>query len=258
MKALVLTSATGHKLDIITWLEEMGGEVVAATSLKQALGMIESDPTIDLVIAVTDTAGDVPAELASGIKGDPRLNPIPIIIAAPHLDDEAVHRLLALEINDIIALPSSRKTFEAKVHAALAHGKYTALVVDDEPAILELLESFLELERYNPVTAATAEDAMEIVEKGAIDIIVTDIMLPGMSGIELLSKVKERYNHIPVILITGFSGRYTPQDAISMGADGYFAKPFHNIELIYTLRRALSRYQRPGGAPSTTRCRTTV
>ncbi|MCP4685689.1 MAG: response regulator, partial [bacterium] len=256
MKALVLTSATGHKLDIITWLEEMDGEVITATSLKQALGLVESDPTIDLVIAAMDTAGDILAELASGIKGDPRLNPIPIIIAAPHLDDEAVNKLLSLEIDDIIALPSSRKTFEAKVHAALANGKYTALLVDDEPAILELLESFLALERYIPLTATTAEEAMEILEKNTVDIIVTDIMLPGMSGIELLSKVKESYSHIPVILITGFSGRYTPRDAISMGADGYFAKPFHNIELIYTLRRALSRYRRPGGTPSTTNCRT--
>jgi DNA-binding NtrC family response regulator len=70
-------------------------------------------------------------------------------------------------------------------------------------------------------------------------VVSTDIRLPGRSGLELMVEIKGKYPGTPVILITGYAGQYSPKDAIAMGADGYFAKPFHNMDLIYTLRRVL-------------------
>jgi len=79
------------------------------------------------------------------------------------------------------------------------------------------------------------------LKENRFDAVVTDVMLPGKSGIELLEIIKKDNPEMPVILITGFSGQFTPRDAISLGADGFFAKPFNNIELSYKLRLILSQ-----------------
>jgi len=103
------------------------------------------------------------------------------------------------------------------------------------------------LERFRVITAGTAEDGIKILGEKHIDVVVSDIMLPGMRGTDLLALIKKDSPEIPVILITGFSGKITPQQAIAIGADGYFAKPFHNKDLAFTLRSVLQQYERNGG-----------
>jgi CheY-like chemotaxis protein len=85
-------------------------------------------------------------------------------------------------------------------------------------------------------------------------------MLPGMNGLEFMERVKKRYGHIPVVLITGYAGQFTPDHAIEQGADGYFKKPFNNKELIRTLEAILQKYKRfivPDKIPEKTRTAST-
>ena len=124
-------------------------------------------------------------------------------------------------------------------------GKRIVLIVDDEPEILNLLKNVLEIERFKVLTAESAEKALEVLTENKVHAIVSDILLPGITGIDLLVAIKQQYEHTPVILITGYSGKFTPQHAISAGADGYFKKPFRNLELVQTLRQVIQEYQHP-------------
>lgn len=241
MKVLLLTDSAGKLSELVSWLEDLGRQVVMAFSARRALRLLHTDHTIDLVIAEANVSNGQGSKLLQSIKQDPRTKSLPVIIVDTQFDDAVVRDYLQKGIDDIIMLPVARETFEAKIRKAEDRGKQTILVVDDEPLILDLLEQFLILERYKPVCVESAERALEVLQRQSVDAVITDIMMEGMSGIDLLVKVKEYDMEIPVIMITGFAGSYGPQELISMGADGYFTKPFHNVELIYTLRQVLNR-----------------
>jgi DNA-binding response OmpR family regulator len=131
-----------------------------------------------------------------------------------------------------------------KILKALNNGRRQILVVDDEPNILSILKEFMELERYKVTTALNAEEGLSLLRQQNFHAVVTDLMLPGMNGLEFMERVKKRYGHIPVVLITGYAGQFTPDHAIEQGADGYFKKPFNNKELIRTLEAILQKYKR--------------
>ena len=100
------------------------------------------------------------------------------------------------------------------------------LVVDDEPAIRELLSSFLEIMDYEVESALNGKDAIEIIEKNNFSIIISDVKMPDINGIDLLKKVKEFNKKIEVILITGFPNNEDREQALKLGAYAYIPKPF--------------------------------
>ena len=100
------------------------------------------------------------------------------------------------------------------------------LVVDDEPAIRELLSSFLEIMDYEVESASNGKDAIEIIEKNNFSIIISDVKMPDINGIDLLKKVKEFNKKIEVILITGFPNNEDREQALKLGAYAYIPKPF--------------------------------
>jgi len=98
------------------------------------------------------------------------------------------------------------------------NSKYRILVVDDEPLIRESLYEILRIEGYRVQMAASGEDALSAMDKGQIDIMVTDFKLPQMSGLELLAEVKEKFSKTEVIVITGYGSIETAVDAMKKGA----------------------------------------
>jgi response regulator RpfG family c-di-GMP phosphodiesterase len=113
------------------------------------------------------------------------------------------------------------------------------LIVDDEPAICELIKAYLKKTGYEVASAGNGIDALAIVKSGSIDLVITDIKMPGMSGIELLQKIREYSNTLPVLLATGFPTMETAIEALKAGAYDYIAKPFHFEEIGEKIRRAL-------------------
>ncbi len=239
MRALMMTKLSPEYEQIKRWLEELGCAVIVTPSPRISLGTLESDPSIDLVIVEGHEDCEMAEKFLTTIKNDHRLIVLPRIVLATELNAATVRKYIDLGVQDVILLPTIRETLEAKIHAAVKNGKPSILVVDDEPAIVDILKDFLSLERCRPYTAGSAEEAIEVLAETDIDLLITDICLPVRSGLQLMVEAKEKYPSMPVILITGYAGQYSPKDAIAMGADGYFAKPFHNMDLIYTLRRIL-------------------
>ena len=244
MLGLVVGPQNDDWKKLLSWMKQLEWESVQVAACVLGRKELELNPSIDLVIIDADSADDCGLKLIGIMKNDPRLLRIPILVAGESIDQDLAIKYAALGVDNIMLLPTVKETFEAKLRKADLYGKPKVLVVDDEEMIRELLSDFLTLERYSPITASNVDEAMEVIRSRTIDAIVTDIMMPGKTGIDLLIEVKQSHPQIPVILITGLSQRYGPKEVIAMGADGYFAKPFHNVELAFTLRRVIGNRSR--------------
>lgn len=112
------------------------------------------------------------------------------------------------------------------------------LIVDDDAAIRESMNEFVDMSGYQSITAVSAEEALDKLAGGRVDVVITDIMLPGMDGLELTDRIKKEYD-IDVIVMTGYSGDYSYEEAISKGASDFVFKPVRFEELLLRLRRVL-------------------
>src|SRR5437868_8568767 len=114
------------------------------------------------------------------------------------------------------------------------------LIVDDERSVRNLFADYLD-ESYSCVTAADAYDALEILAREPFALVLSDIQMPGLGGIELLRKIVERYSETAVIMISGVDRTQRVVDAIRMGASDYLLKPCELDVLSASVHRALDR-----------------
>ena len=122
------------------------------------------------------------------------------------------------------------------------------LVVDDEPSIVKLLEAYLKPEGYEVFTAADGPSGLKAAQAFKPDLIILDIMLPGMDGIELLTRLR-RESEAYVILLTARTEETDRIVGLTVGADDYVTKPFGMGELLARMRAALRRGTAPAGEP---------
>lgn len=115
------------------------------------------------------------------------------------------------------------------------------LIVDDEEMIRGLLASALLQEEYSCHQAANVDEAFAILGDQAIDLVISDIMMPGRSGVELLRDLKKVDSEIAVLMITGLSDMNTAMECIHLGADDYITKPFGINRVVLTVRNLLER-----------------
>ena len=123
---------------------------------------------------------------------------------------------------------------------------YNILICDDEKDIVSALSIYLSTEHYNIFTAFTGKEALDIVAKNDIHLILMDIMMPQMDGISATVKLREQYN-IPIILLTAKSEDTEKILGLNIGADEYITKPFNPIEVIARVKSHLRRYTSLGG-----------
>ncbi len=116
----------------------------------------------------------------------------------------------------------------------------SVLVVDDEKEIVELIDFYLKNNGYNTFRALNGNEALEIFEREQVDIIILDIMMPGLDGKEVLRKVREKIN-TPIIFLSAKGEDIDKIDGLFLGADDYLAKPFNPIELIARVKALLRR-----------------
>ncbi len=112
------------------------------------------------------------------------------------------------------------------------------LIVDDDTAVRDSMREFIEISGYHTFSAASAEDALEILRTNSIQVVITDIMLGGMDGLELTDKIIKDYA-ADVIVMTGYSGDYSYEEAINKGASDLVFKPVRFEELLLRLKRVL-------------------
>ena len=123
---------------------------------------------------------------------------------------------------------------------------YSVLICDDEPDIVSALKIYLTSPDMKIFTAGNGREALDILEREEIHLILMDIMMPVMDGISAMLKIREKSN-IPVILLTAKSEDSDKILGLNIGADDYVTKPFNPAEVIARVRSCLRRYLQLGG-----------
>ncbi|MBA7607422.1 MAG: response regulator [Dehalococcoidia bacterium] len=111
----------------------------------------------------------------------------------------------------------------------------TVLVVDDDPAIVEMVNEVVSRKGFKVVGAGSGEQALEELEKQHFDLIFMDLVLPGMSGVEALSAIKEKDKKAVVVIITGYGDDPIAMDAMSLGPLFLIRKPFRVSDIVEVL-----------------------
>ncbi|ELC8442617.1 response regulator transcription factor [Clostridium perfringens] len=118
--------------------------------------------------------------------------------------------------------------------------KNNILVVDDEKEIRDLLEINLKVEGYNVFKAENGEEALKVLEDTKIHLIVLDVMMPKMDGLEFCRRVREKYN-MPILMLSAKVEDMDRIQGIMTGADDYLCKPFNHLELTVRIRALMRR-----------------
>lgn len=112
------------------------------------------------------------------------------------------------------------------------------MVVDNEPEILNVLQDVLNLLGYSPLVVKNAKDAISAFQNEKFSLVITDMVMPDINGLELLEEFKKIDPKIPVIIITGF-GSQVIEEALKAGAAGYIEKPFKIDDIKNILKETL-------------------
>lgn len=115
------------------------------------------------------------------------------------------------------------------------------LVCDDDREIARAIGIYLSNEGYTILTAYNGRDALQLLETEDIQLVIMDIMMPGMDGLEATMKIREKKN-IPIIILSAKSEDYDKINGLNVGADDYITKPFNPMELVARVRSHLRRY----------------
>ncbi len=113
------------------------------------------------------------------------------------------------------------------------------LIIDDEKNYLLILEAILEEENYTVTALSDPVMAMTYLDESEVDVVITDMKMPGMTGQEVLEAVRKRYPYIPVMIMTAFGSIDRAVEAMKSGAFDYITKPFANDEILLSVRKAL-------------------
>jgi two-component system cell cycle response regulator len=118
----------------------------------------------------------------------------------------------------------------------------TVLIVDDDLSVRNTMDEYIANAGFSTLAASSAEEALELIEKNDFAVVITDIRLPGLGGLELTKVIKQK-NGSDVIVVTGYSDDYSYEEAINIGASDFVIKPVRLEELLLRLRRVLKERQ---------------
>jgi DNA-binding response OmpR family regulator len=239
MEVLLVPNDFKIRKGLQTLFEHKELEFLTAESVRHGIKLLDSHPSIDLVIVNISLQSESGLKLLQYLRQSPRYHWLPVIVMARNWNSSLVTLCADLKVNHMVAIPYTLELLEDKVQRALDNGKRRILLVEDDEALLELLKNIFELERFDTLGAGSCEEALEILANSTVHLIISDILLPKMTGLDLLKIVKKQNPEIPVVLATGYSGDYTRKDSLEIGADGYFKKPFKNTELVRKVRSLL-------------------
>jgi DNA-binding response OmpR family regulator len=128
---------------------------------------------------------------------------------------------------------------------------FTVLVVDDEPIVRDVVVRYLERDGHRTLEAASGDEARDLLERECPSLVVLDVMLPGVSGLELCRWIRSR-SDLPIVMLTALSEKADRIVGLELGADDYLTKPFSPRELAVRVRTLMRRTARPTGGTAQT------
>ena len=141
-------------------------------------------------------------------------------------------------MQDVVSLPSEMKG-----------PRYRILVVDDDQGMRENLAELFESLGYEVWTAGNAAEALTELERGPVDLLLTDYKMPGPTGVELVDAARKRQPGLRAVLMTAFGDTFTEMESVRRGAVGYLNKPFEADEVVAFVEKVLAlRGSEPDGS----------
>ncbi|MBI4802281.1 MAG: response regulator [Elusimicrobia bacterium] len=123
------------------------------------------------------------------------------------------------------------------------------LIVDDEPDMRLAVKNVLKLRGYEVAEAGDGPAALDTLARENIDLVLLDIRLPGMDGVEVLEKARKIKNDVPIVMISGYGHIQSTVDVMKLGASEYLQKPFENAQLVHTVRKLTEPKKAPTAPP---------
>jgi len=240
MKVLIVENDPKSSLELNGILTKNGFEVAQATSVKSAINTLQTDLSIGLIISDINMPESDGFDLLKYLRNNSIHRKTPILMCSATGDKESVLKSVKLGAKDYIIKPVNPNILMEKI-ARITRPKSAprVMVVDDDELILEILEKIIKRDGYEVIAYTSARKALQALETEEVEVIISDIVMPEMDGMELLVNVKTRFPKIHMLMITGHSGKYGKESVLDAGADGFISKPFKNIEIIRTLQKLI-------------------
>ena len=239
MKILLVDDEPIAAKVVTKFLNKNNYEVIQANNGKSAIEELKKSSSINMIISDIVMPEMDGFQLLKYVKSNNNLKKIPVLITSSSDDKDSVVKCIQLGAKDYMLKPINPQLLLKKIDKILKKIPKSILVVDDEELILNLLKKILEREKFNVITTTSGEKALDIISSKNIGVIISDIEMPEIDGLELLSKVKAINKDISVLMITGKGGKYDKDYVLKAGADGYITKPFKNFEITEAVTKHL-------------------
>jgi|GEM_PF-204345 len=236
-KALVVDDNVNNLMLEKDLLEAAGFEVFEAETAANGMAIArrEEPDVIVMDVLLPDMRGTQAARILRQHK-DTR--DILIVFVTASVLPEGLEEIRAITNSGFIGKPINTRTFAQEIIGFLREcpmvAKPVLLVVDDQPEHIELLEAYLVPQGYEIITSASGEEALEKLSANRIDLILLDVMLPGIQGFEVIRRIRQDAAHrvLPIILITVLSEPEDRVKGIEAGCDDFLSKPVDKTELL--------------------------
>ncbi len=231
-RVLIVEDEVSVRKVLTRYLEEKGFEVLQAASAKEALELARlSRPdciTVDVMLPDLDGF-----DLTAVLKSDPKTSRIPIVFITV-VEGEGKARGFHLGAAAYFTKPVQYERVADKIETLLGglglnNKGPNILMVDDEPDVIKPLGVYLERRGYGIRYAHSGGEALDAIHQAAPDVVVLDLMMPVMSGYELIRRLKNdpRYASLPIIVLTASEGGKSRGEVLNMGAAAFFQKPIY-------------------------------
>ncbi len=222
-------------------LKNYGFKVMEFKDIHEAFKKINSDRPHILILEVSITEN---WQLCKFLKLDKHLKNIPILILSDKTDANNMIRTKKYSIEGYITRPydsDSLVKMTVEILKKKKEIKKTVLVVEEDPSVLDIIKINLTYAGYNVITATSAIEALEIARKKSLSLVITDIMMPEMDGIEFSLQLRDIpfKDDIPVMIVSAKDDFNEISHAYTIGISEYITKPFDPVELIEKVRRIL-------------------
>lgn len=241
--SVLIVDDDDHLCELLTLkLKEQGISVESVRNGDTALKILGLKRP-DLLILDIMMPGMSGHELLRSLKQNPEFLSIPVIMLTGKSADKDVTHAIHSGAMDYIVKPFDPDALIKKVNDILESVRRTVLIVDNDPFIVQLLENKYKYQGYKIMTADNGVRAWNIIYRDKPDIVILDIIMPGMDGLAVLKNMQEDENtkNIPVIVVSTRVEKEQIQEAMDAGANEYVPKPFISDDLIEITRRLLKK-----------------
>lgn len=212
-------------------LQEAGYGVVVAASVREAIEVLQRGIEVRLILSDVKMSGADGFDLMRFLGRNLRFSDIPLIFVTGCADSYSVTLGIRLGARDYIIKPYRKEMLLAKVRGVLESGKGAVMIAISDKPQARLLGVSLDRNGYETIIASSAAEVQLILADTRVDVLITEKELPGISGMDLMVKVKEQHPQIPVFFLLSHVSRPAEEELVSAGANGIIRSPFSGTEI---------------------------